>query len=168
MLLYLATIKRDGNSFTLIFPDVPGAHTNGDSREDALAHAPDALHTAISMLIEKNLDIPAPSKARRKGVVLVGASLGAQRCQDRPVYGAARKRSSKGRTCTTDGDTQAAGRPPARYRSRLADRATGGGVRGTSNEADRRHSACGGPRSLNERSRPRLELAMGLEIRELR
>lgn len=29
MLLYPATIKRDGSSFTLIFPDVPGAHTNG-------------------------------------------------------------------------------------------------------------------------------------------
>ena len=72
MLLYPATISRDGNSFTLIFPDIPGAHTNGNTREDALAHAPDALHTAISMLMEKNQDIPAPSKARRKGVVLVG------------------------------------------------------------------------------------------------
>jgi antitoxin HicB len=71
MLLYPATIKRDGNSFTLIFPDVPGAHTNGDSKEDALAHAPDALHTAISMLMEKNLDIPEPGKLRR-GAVLVG------------------------------------------------------------------------------------------------
>ena len=72
MLLYPAIIKRDGNSFTLVFPDIPGAHTNGDTREDALAHAPDALHTAISMLMEKNLDIPAPSAARRKSVVLVG------------------------------------------------------------------------------------------------
>jgi antitoxin HicB len=72
MLLYPATVKRDGNSFTLIFPDVPGAHTNGDTRENALAHAPDALHTAISMLMEKNLDIPAPSPSRRKSVVLVG------------------------------------------------------------------------------------------------
>src|SRR5271168_1786563 len=72
MLRYPATIKRDGNSFTLIFPDVPSAHTNGDTREGALAHAPDALHTAISMLMEKNLDIPAPGKVRRKGVVLVG------------------------------------------------------------------------------------------------
>jgi len=72
MLLYPATIKRDGNSFTVIFPDVPGAHTNGDTREDALAHAPDALHAAIYMLVEKNLDIPVPGAARRKGVVLVG------------------------------------------------------------------------------------------------
>ena len=72
MPLYPATIKRDGNSFTLIFPDVPGAHTNGDTREDALAHAPDALHAAISMLMEKNMDIPAPRPARGRSVVLVG------------------------------------------------------------------------------------------------
>jgi antitoxin HicB len=71
MLLYPATVRPDGNSFTLIFPDVPGAHTNGDSRKDALAHASDALHTAISMLMEKNLDIPEPGKLRR-GAVLVG------------------------------------------------------------------------------------------------
>lgn len=71
MLLYPATIKRDGNSFTLIFPDVPGAHTNGDSRADALKHAPDALRAAVSMLMEKNLDIPDAGKPRR-GAVLVG------------------------------------------------------------------------------------------------
>jgi len=71
MPLYPATVRPDGNSFTLIFPDVPGAHTNGDSREDALAHASDARHTAISMLMEKNLDIPEPGKLRR-GAVLVG------------------------------------------------------------------------------------------------
>jgi antitoxin HicB len=69
MLLYPATVRPDGNSFTLIFPDVPGAHTNGDSR-DAPAHASDALHTAISMLMEKKLDIPEPGKLRR-GAVLV-------------------------------------------------------------------------------------------------
>jgi len=72
MLLYPATVKRDGDTFVILFPDLPFAHTNGDTREDALAHAPDALHTAISMLMEKNLDIPAPSKVRRKNVVLVG------------------------------------------------------------------------------------------------
>ena len=71
MLIYPATIRPDGKTFTLIFPDVPGAHTNGDSRADALAHAPDALHTAFSMLMEKNLDIPEPGKLRR-GAVLIG------------------------------------------------------------------------------------------------
>ena len=71
MLRYPATLRRDGKTFVVIFPDLPFAHTNGDSREDALAHAPDALHTALSMLMEKNLDIPEPGKPRR-GAVLVG------------------------------------------------------------------------------------------------
>jgi hypothetical protein len=57
MLLYPATVRPDGNSFTLIFPD---AHTNGNTREHALSHASDALHIAISLLMEKNLDIPEP------------------------------------------------------------------------------------------------------------
>jgi antitoxin HicB len=72
MLLYPATVKRDHDAFVILFPDLPLAHTNGDTREDAMAHAPAALHTAISMLMDKKLDIPAPSKVRRKNVVLVG------------------------------------------------------------------------------------------------
>ena len=72
MLLFPATIRRDGSTFVVLFPDLPFAHTNGDTREDALAHAPDALHAAISMLMEKNLDIPVPRKGRRNSIVLVG------------------------------------------------------------------------------------------------
>ncbi len=72
MLIYPATIKRDGDTFVVLFPDVPHTHTNGDSREDALRHAPDALLTGLSMLIEKNLDIPAPGVSRAKDTVWVG------------------------------------------------------------------------------------------------
>lgn len=71
MLRYPATIRPDDKTFVVLFPDLPFAHTNGDSRADALSHAPDALHTALSMLMEKNLDIPEPGKLRR-GAVLVG------------------------------------------------------------------------------------------------
>ena len=69
---YPATIKRDGESFVALFPDIPHAHTNGSSHADALAHAPDALQAAISMLVEKNLDLPSPSKPRGKSTHLVG------------------------------------------------------------------------------------------------
>ena len=71
MLRYPATLRRDGKTFVVLFPDLPFAHTNGDSREGALSHASDALHTALSMLMEKNPDIPDPGKLRR-GAVLVG------------------------------------------------------------------------------------------------
>jgi antitoxin HicB len=63
-------VRRDGKTFVVLFPDLPFAHTNGDSRADALAHAPDALHTALSMLMEKNLDIPEPSQARKNGAMV--------------------------------------------------------------------------------------------------
>lgn len=71
MLRYPATVRPDGKTFVVLFPDLPFAHTNGDSRGDALSHAPDALHTALSMLMEKSLDIPEPGRLRR-GAVLVG------------------------------------------------------------------------------------------------
>ena len=72
MLLYPATIRPDGDGFVVLFPDIPYAHTNGNSRADALANAPDALHAAISMLVEKNMDIPNPSKPRGKSTPLIG------------------------------------------------------------------------------------------------
>jgi predicted RNase H-like HicB family nuclease len=70
MLLYPATIRRDGETFVVLFPDIPHAHTNGDTRESALSHAPDALQAAISMLMEKGEDIPAPGKPHRNSVMI--------------------------------------------------------------------------------------------------
>jgi antitoxin HicB len=72
MLLYPATIRRDGNGFVVLFPDLPHGHTNGTSRADALANAPDALHAALSMLVEKNMDIPNPSSPVSKNTPLIG------------------------------------------------------------------------------------------------
>jgi antitoxin HicB len=72
MLLFPATIRRDGDTFVVLFPDISHAHTNGKTREEAVAHAPDALHAAVSMLMEKNMDIPAPGKLRGKNAVLIG------------------------------------------------------------------------------------------------
>jgi predicted RNase H-like HicB family nuclease len=64
MLLYPATIRLAGDTFVVLFPDIPHTHTNGKSREDALLHARDALQPGIFALMEKNLDIPLPSKPR--------------------------------------------------------------------------------------------------------
>ncbi len=72
MLLYPATIRPDGETYVLLFEDIPHAHTNGGSPAEALRHAPDALQAGLSMLMEKDLDIPAPGKRRGKGTVLVG------------------------------------------------------------------------------------------------
>lgn len=62
VLLYAAVVRKDGDTFVVMFPDIPHAHTNGSSRDDAIRHAPDALQAGISMLMEKGEDIPLAGK----------------------------------------------------------------------------------------------------------
>ena len=57
---------RDGTGYTLIMDDLPfGGHTCGTDEAEALSYAPDALRTALSLLMEKGLDIPLPGAAPR-------------------------------------------------------------------------------------------------------
>jgi antitoxin HicB len=54
---------EDGGGFYFSFPDVPGALTCGDSREEALEMAEDALQAAMGGYIHLEQDIPTPSNA---------------------------------------------------------------------------------------------------------
>lgn len=59
---YPVKVVRDTNeTFLVTFPDVPGAITYGDTKDDALAHATDALLTVFDALIKDRRDIPEPS-----------------------------------------------------------------------------------------------------------
>lgn len=59
---YPVTLERDDSGTILVsFPDFPEAHTFGENKEDALAHAVDALATAIDAYIKDRRDIPLPS-----------------------------------------------------------------------------------------------------------
>jgi antitoxin HicB len=59
---YPVTITKDDNDTYLVsFPDVPEAVTFGDTREEALAHAQDALLTVFDAYIRERKDIPAAS-----------------------------------------------------------------------------------------------------------
>lgn len=58
---YPVMIERDGDAWMAYFPDLPEALTGGDSREEALAEAHDALVTAFEFYFEKNHPIPLPS-----------------------------------------------------------------------------------------------------------
>jgi len=59
---YPVTLERDSNKTILVsFPDFPEAHTFGDDKADALAHATDALATVIDAYIKDRRDIPLPS-----------------------------------------------------------------------------------------------------------
>jgi antitoxin HicB len=59
---YPVTLSKDDNgTFLVRFADVPEAITYGDTKEEALAHAQDALLTAFDAYIKDRRDIPEPS-----------------------------------------------------------------------------------------------------------
>lgn len=58
---YPVTITPDDGQFTVTFPDVREAVTFGETREEALDRAPDALLTIFDAFMKDRRDIPAPS-----------------------------------------------------------------------------------------------------------
>ena len=59
---YPVTLTKDDNdTFLLRFPDVPDAVTLGETREEALARAADALLTVFEAYMKDRRDIPQPS-----------------------------------------------------------------------------------------------------------
>lgn len=74
----LTADKTDGG-YVVTFPDIPEAITQGDTKEEALAHAKDALETALDFYFDEKRSIPAPSAPRRgQPVVELPASLAAK------------------------------------------------------------------------------------------
>jgi antitoxin HicB len=72
VLQYPATLERDDNETWLVtFPDFEDAVTFGATREEALAHAVDALEAVIISRIKHKMDIPTPSPARGKPLVSI-------------------------------------------------------------------------------------------------
>jgi antitoxin HicB len=55
MLSYPAKIRRDGDTFMVSFPDLPGVYSMGDDREDAARHAVDALESGLYFLVRASL-----------------------------------------------------------------------------------------------------------------
>ncbi len=64
-------LPQPEGGFTVIFPDVPEAITQGDSEEEASAMAEDALVTALSFYTDKAERLPRPSPARGRPVARV-------------------------------------------------------------------------------------------------
>ena len=71
-LAYPATLTpdREAGGFTVTFPDLPEAITQGEDRLDTLEQAADCLEEAIAGRIRRGDEIPAPSttKARQEVV----------------------------------------------------------------------------------------------------
>jgi antitoxin HicB len=60
---YRALLERDDNdTFLVTFPDFDEAHTFGETKEEALLRAQDALATVIEAYIKDRRPLPAPSE----------------------------------------------------------------------------------------------------------
>jgi len=59
------TRDRSAGGYVVTFPDVPEAITQGDTIEEAMAMASEALELALTFYTEKWLDIPIPSALKR-------------------------------------------------------------------------------------------------------
>ena len=80
MLRYPAKFKpaKEGG-FVVTFRDIPEAITQGESVEDAMMQARDALETALDFYFDDRREVPAPSKARRgERLIELPASLSAK------------------------------------------------------------------------------------------
>jgi antitoxin HicB len=72
VLKYPAVLRKDDNDTWLVtFPDFDDAMTFGDTPEEELTHAVDALETVIISRMKHKLEIPAPSAAPRKPLVSI-------------------------------------------------------------------------------------------------
>jgi antitoxin HicB len=72
MLKYPVTLRPDRThgGYVVTFPDFPEAITQGDTKEDALLQAADALETALDFYFEERRKIPLPSLAKRNQPVV--------------------------------------------------------------------------------------------------
>lgn len=71
MLAYPARFTPEGRGFVVTFPDIPEGITDGDSEEEAMEFAVDAIETMLSEYIKRRREIPPPGKFRGKYARLV-------------------------------------------------------------------------------------------------
>jgi len=71
--------KATEGGYVVTFPDIPEAITQGETLEDSLQHAQDALESAMEFYFEDRRRVPDPSKPKpRQHVVELPASLTAK------------------------------------------------------------------------------------------
>lgn len=73
--MYPVIIEPDGDGWMASFPDIPEALTGGDTREDALINARDALVTAFEFYFEDARPVPLPSVIEGAELVAVPLSV---------------------------------------------------------------------------------------------
>ncbi len=70
---YPAIIKhnKQDNVFYVEFPDLPGCLTYGDSKEDAMKNAQEALTGYLESIDSRKLSIPEPSELKGRDIHLI-------------------------------------------------------------------------------------------------
>jgi antitoxin HicB len=80
MRAYPAALTPDPDGgFTVTFRDIPEAITEGDSREEAVLRAEDALESALAMYIVAKEPLPQPSEPEPGEVTVPLSALGMAR-----------------------------------------------------------------------------------------
>jgi|WetSurMetagenome_2_1015567.scaffolds.fasta_scaffold67626_3 antitoxin HicB len=69
MLKYLVKFEREGRRILVSFPDVPGVHTFGSNRGQALERAANALETMFMGIIADREDVPLPKATKGRSFV---------------------------------------------------------------------------------------------------
>lgn len=65
MLIYPAVFHEEGGTVWTEFPDLEGCQTFGDSVEECIVYAQEALGGYIESVIERDLKLPEPSDIRK-------------------------------------------------------------------------------------------------------
>jgi antitoxin HicB len=74
---YIVEPQPEGG-WTVTFPDVPEAITQGDTEEEVAAMAEDALVTALSFYTDDGQPLPRPSAAQNRRVAIVPSLVAAK------------------------------------------------------------------------------------------
>lgn len=62
---YPIKMRRDGKHFLVSFPDIPEAITQGETEDEALSAAKDALETALDFYFDDGRIVPSPSPLKK-------------------------------------------------------------------------------------------------------
>ncbi|HIJ83049.1 MAG: hypothetical protein HW380_2387 [Magnetococcales bacterium] len=68
---YAAVMYRGGDGYGVVFPDIPGCTTHGDSIHDAAMHAEEALTGHIELMVRDGDPLPDPTPLDRLDEVLL-------------------------------------------------------------------------------------------------
>ena len=65
MKVYPSIIHEEDGGYWIEFPDLEGCHTQGDTMEELMTMAQEALGLYLVSLVERNMKIPVPSDIKK-------------------------------------------------------------------------------------------------------